>query len=379
MKIPDQDIAALQALGYTEIEARFLYIVATHSGYFVPRQYLDFSGVKWGYRTNHFAGKLESQGHAYWREYEGVGGVYHLFSKPLYAKIGKDNLRNRRRHSVEFIKTRLILLDFILANPQYDYLETEQEKVRYFCEQLQVPKSSLPTKVYLGSSRTEPTLRYFVDKYPLFVGDLVGSSSPVVTFSYVDPGYAGIAGFANHLNDYHPLFLRLPAFRFVYIANSAVHFTQAEERFSTLIRSPLVADVSTDLLRYFRLRKAWEMKRYGLFSNAEIEWLNEATSRFRDERFASLYSLWLSGQVNDETVPREFMQASPQKQVHFATYLVNRNRSWPRTPANQQKCASAPHFRPRNFSLQPCAEANFAERNEIPRQEKARKDAAKFG
>jgi len=26
------------------------------------------------------------------------------------------------------------------------------------------------------------------------------SSSPVVTFSYVDPGYAGIAGFANHFN-----------------------------------------------------------------------------------------------------------------------------------------------------------------------------------
>jgi len=34
MKIRYQDIAALQALGYTEIEARFLYIVATHTGYF---------------------------------------------------------------------------------------------------------------------------------------------------------------------------------------------------------------------------------------------------------------------------------------------------------------------------------------------------------
>jgi hypothetical protein len=71
MKIRYQDIEALQALGYTEIEARFLYIVATHTGYFVPRQYRDFSGVKWGYRTNNFAGKLEGQGHAYWREYEG--------------------------------------------------------------------------------------------------------------------------------------------------------------------------------------------------------------------------------------------------------------------------------------------------------------------
>lgn len=379
MKISDQDIAALQALDYTEIEARFLYIVVTHSGYFVPRQYLDFSGVKWGYRTNHFAGKLESQGHAYWREYEGVGGVYHLFSKPLYAKIGKDNLRNRRRHSVEFIKIRLILLDFILANPQYDYLETEQEKVRYFCDQLQVPKSSLPTKAYLGSSRTEPTLRYFVDKFPLFVDDSQGSSSPVVTFSYVDPGYAGIAGFANHLNAYDSLFRCLAVFRFVYIANSTAHFTQAEERFSTLVRSPLVADASTELMRYFQLRKAWERKRYGLFSNAEIEWLNEATRRFHGERFESLYSLWLSGQINDESIPGEFAHASPQKQVHFATYVVNRNRSWQRTPANHQKCPSATHFRPKDFSLQPRAGAKFAERNEITREEKARKDAAKFG
>jgi hypothetical protein len=31
-------VEALQALGYTEAEARFLYIVATHSGYFTARQ-----------------------------------------------------------------------------------------------------------------------------------------------------------------------------------------------------------------------------------------------------------------------------------------------------------------------------------------------------
>ncbi len=174
-----------------------------------------------------------------------------------------------------------------------------------------------------------------MDKYPLFFDDSHGSSSPVVTFSYVDAGYAGLAGFANHLNAYDPLFRCLAAFRFVYSLNSTVHFTQAEERFSTLVQSPLVADTSTDLLRYFRLRKAWERKRYGLFSNAEIEWLNEATGRFHGERFESLYSLWLSGQTNDETVPHEFTQANPEKQIHFATYLVNRNRSWQRTPANQ--------------------------------------------
>jgi len=37
------------------------------------------------------------------------------------------------------------------------------------------------------------------------------------------------------------------------------------------------------------------------------------------------------------------------------------------------------HFRLNDFSLQASIEANFTERNEITRAEKARKDAAKFG
>jgi hypothetical protein len=100
MKIAEQNIAAIQAFGYTESEARFLYIVATHSGYFIPRQFIAFTGAKWGKRSTHFAEKIESRGHAAWRKYPGIGGVYHLFAKGLYGEIGKENLRNRRRHSV---------------------------------------------------------------------------------------------------------------------------------------------------------------------------------------------------------------------------------------------------------------------------------------
>ena len=36
MNFNDQDIAAIETLGYTLDEARFLYLVAVHSGYFVP-------------------------------------------------------------------------------------------------------------------------------------------------------------------------------------------------------------------------------------------------------------------------------------------------------------------------------------------------------
>jgi len=191
MRIADRHIAALQALGYTETEARFVYVVATHSGYFTLHQFLTFSGVQWGKRCTKFGLKLEGHGHACWREYAGVGRVHHLFSKPLYAEIGKQNLRNRRRHAREFVLARPVLLAFILENQQHDYLETEQAKVAYFCEQLGLPRQTLPVKAYHGSSRTEPTLRYFIDKYPLFFAASDTSPSPVVTFSYVDPGYAG--------------------------------------------------------------------------------------------------------------------------------------------------------------------------------------------
>jgi hypothetical protein len=64
MNIASAHLSAVQALGYTEAEARFLYIVATHSGYFVARQFLAFTNAHWGYRTNAFWIRLHTKGHA---------------------------------------------------------------------------------------------------------------------------------------------------------------------------------------------------------------------------------------------------------------------------------------------------------------------------
>jgi len=206
--------------------------------------------------------------------------VYHLVSKTIYRRIGNENLRNRRRHSVEFIRTRLLLLDFVLANSSRDYLETEPEKLRFFCEELGIPRAVLPAKSYEGSPRTEPTLRYFVDKFPLFV-ERAESSPPTTTFSYVDPGQASLAGFANHLHAYLPLFRQLRDFSFLYIVNSPVHSVRVEQLFSSLVKAPLEADVSSEILRHFRLRNAWELKKYGSLSANDVEWLKEATHRIK--------------------------------------------------------------------------------------------------
>jgi hypothetical protein len=322
MNIDPENIAAIVSLGYTPEEARFLYIVAMHSGYFVPRQFLVSSGAKWGKRSDHFAAKLESRGHATWREYDRTGGVYHLVSKTIYRRIGHESLRNQRRHSVEFIRTRLLLLDFVLANPLHHYLDTEPEKLRFFSEQLGIPRTALPAKTYEGSPRTEPTLRYFVDKFPLFVDRTDSSHSPVVTFSYVDPGQASLAGFANHLHTYLPLFRQLGHFSFLYIANSAALSVRAEECFSSVVKAPLEVDVSSEVLRYFRLRNAWELKKYGSLSTNDVEWLKEATHRFHGDRFDGCYQAWSSGALPEPELRRAFEQNLPHRNIVFRTCLI---------------------------------------------------------
>jgi hypothetical protein len=168
MNIAPAHLDALKALGYCEAETRFLYIVATHSGYFTARQFLAFTGAHWGKRTTTFWSKLETKRHARMECFPKSGVVYHLFARRLYRQIEKENLRNRREHEFDFIKRRIAILDFVLLNQGYQYLETEPEKVRFFCGTLNIQKHYLPARLYVGSKTPSTSVRYFVDKFPMF-------------------------------------------------------------------------------------------------------------------------------------------------------------------------------------------------------------------
>ena len=80
-------LEALKALGYTESEARFLYVVATHSGFFVARQFLAFTCGHWGKRATAFWHKLHTKKHARTEYFPMHGEVYHVFSRKLYGQI----------------------------------------------------------------------------------------------------------------------------------------------------------------------------------------------------------------------------------------------------------------------------------------------------
>lgn len=51
MEIPESQLASIHRFGYTEAEARFLHIAATHSGYFTVQQFLSFAQASHGKRN----------------------------------------------------------------------------------------------------------------------------------------------------------------------------------------------------------------------------------------------------------------------------------------------------------------------------------------
>jgi hypothetical protein len=322
MKIAPIHLAALQAFGYTEAEARFLYLVATHSGYFVARQFLAFTAAHWGYRTNTFWNKLHTKRHARTECFPKSGTVYHLFSRRLYRQIDRENIRNRRQHEIEYIQRRIGMLDFVLSHPQWKYLETEPEKVCFFCNQLKVPTHFLPSKIYHGQRTSQPTVRYFVDKYPMFFCN--DTSSPVVTFTYLQGPEASLTEFVHHLEAYLPLFRQLSEFRFLYLARMNSHFEKAKELFNSLVAIPLGSDVSVDLLRYFQIRKAWDLSRYTSLTEADLIFRNQAKTRFDGQRFEHLYRGWKVGRVTDADISRDFSGTKRNVAIHFDAEVLSR-------------------------------------------------------
>jgi hypothetical protein len=320
MNIAPAHLDALQALGYTEAEARFLYIVATHSGYFLARQFLASTGAHWGKRTTTFWRKLEARGHVRTECFPKSGVVYHLFSRRLYRQIERENLRNRRAHEIDFIKRRIAILDFVLTNQRYQYLETEPEKVRFFSATLNIDKHYLPAKLYLGRKTPRPTVRYFVDKFPMFLV----SPSPVVTFTYIHDGELAFTDFIGHLKSYLPLFRELSEFRLIYVSRTDSHFEKATEIFDSLVKIPLESDIADDLLRYFRVRKTWDEKQYAAVSDADLIFRNHARDRFAGDRFEGLYRGWKNGRVSESGIRQEVGTNDRRRTVGFETYLMRR-------------------------------------------------------
>jgi hypothetical protein len=313
---------ALRNLGYTEEEACFLYLVATHSGYFTCQQFLQFVETKPGKRSVAFARKIVEKKHASSKEYLRHGRVFHLFSRNLYEAIGRENVRFRRVHSTEYIRTRLIALDFILRNQDFKYLESEEQKLSFFCDQLGIDKKILPHKRYSGAIKENFTDHYFVDKFPMFYNP-DASLAPVVTFSFIDPGFESMDSFRTHLAAYLDLFTKLQSLNFRYIATRETNFERAKKVFHRTFQRLWNPEGPSGLLHYFHTRRTWDEKNYSKLSNEDIAFIDGGKERFGSPELENLYRRWRAGEITENAVRSDSVKFRTPSQVSFIVSTVN--------------------------------------------------------
>jgi hypothetical protein len=246
-------IERLQSLGYSALQAGFLWLVALHSGVFLRRQYLHFAGISSGKHATGFMGKLIANSHCRTFPLAGRIAVYHLHSKIIYRTIGHPDLRFRRPHGLDYVKTKLLSLDFVLRNPQNTYLATEQEKMDYFGHNCRVQTSVFPGKTYRSPKGRTVTVRYFVEKFPLFL-----SPTAVLHFTFVSAGgWPRLEEFRSHLRLYSRLFRTLGKVRLVFIHQDSSWISQAEACFHAMLKAGGERKFeNAALTRYFELRHA---------------------------------------------------------------------------------------------------------------------------
>jgi hypothetical protein len=307
----------LHLLGYTKRESEFLFLVATHSGYFTNRQFKWFAQTESGSVSHAFVRKLLDRKHASYHTYRSGGRVYHVFARKVYQAIERENLRTRKKHELEYIKTRLVALDFVLGHPQHRYLETEAEKVAFFEKEWNVSRGTFPVKQYRARRSAEVTPRYFVDRFPMFVDRL--SSAPMVTFTYVDAGAVTLEAFGTHLRAYLGLFQALPRLEFIYLGPTVRFFQAAETEFYHVLYGVREQAKAVNLLRYFQVRKAWEAKER--VASADVVLLKEAQGRYAGRQFEELYEEWRKGVIADTGVALGTEQVQPSRKGVFRTIV----------------------------------------------------------
>ena len=292
----DERVRALEPLGFSERQTRFLVTVALHGGFCLRRHYMTFAGLKYGAGVRHFLDRLVANKLARRFAFRADRGhVYHLHHAAVFEAIGQRDNRNRRRASPALIARKLMLLDFVLAQSTGDWYATEEDKVALFTTRFGVLSAHLPQRVYLGKHRSQlQTTRYFIHKLPI---QLTGDS-PTVSFVYLVTDTTG-AGFEQFLQDHLRLLNHLSQWRLVAVVPRHIlggsGCRSALVRFCRALNEPRPAAEIADLRIYFTRREAVEREDFS-FMNTNVqaigaEW-RAARARFAAAEFEDLYRRW---------------------------------------------------------------------------------------
>ena len=287
MKFREGAIRSLRELGYTEREAEFLCIVAIHSGFFLQRQFMQFVDVAGRGPATYFIKKAIQNKHV--REHlpeRGTQKVYHLFSRTIYATLGRENSRHRkagRYGLLEKAAVRTLGLDFVLSHLGCQFLEEEADKVAYFTRGKGMSADALPATVYRGQYGTE-TRHYFVENFPIFLAGDDHLSS--VNFTYIEDDIRSLQTFASFVRRYRPLFDGLDGnFKLIFVSNSTRSFQSAKQIFVNVLSGVGLKEEQQRLARFFRLRQMAEQKRFKELVHREVIDWQQGLKRYSDPRY----------------------------------------------------------------------------------------------
>jgi hypothetical protein len=121
---------------------------------------------------------------------------------------------------------------------------------------------------------------------------------------------------------YLPLFRELSEFRFLFLARTDAHFVKASELFRDLVMVPLSSNPAEDLLRYFAIRKAWDLAKYTSLTEGDLIFRNLAKERFAGTRFEHLYRAWKVGRVADAEIREDLRGSDKPHTVQFDTQTL---------------------------------------------------------
>jgi hypothetical protein len=216
-------IPALESLGYTDREAAFLYLAATHSGYFLRRQFDYFTDRNKGAMVMRFLEKARVAGHIESLDYKQGWRVYHVFSRTMYRLLGDPESQRRRRKGDAQVRAWLMALDYVLENEGDRYLGSSDERLRFFADVRGIP----PELFTSDDGELYPLLASF----PISLADRTQPACSAVRLAFIDEGLASTEKFLRFLAVAYPLLCALGNFDLIYVSVSDAHFKDAKAAF----------------------------------------------------------------------------------------------------------------------------------------------------
>jgi hypothetical protein len=299
-------VPVLESVGYTEREAAFLYLVALHSGYFLRRQYGRFIQRERGAIAAQLLRKAVALGHLQSIACGQARFVYHLTSKEVYAAVGLATSQHRRLKGDAQIKSRLMVLDFVLDHLGDTILDSSEAKLGFFTQNFALSEALLPHAPGGGT-------HHFPEEFPILIDE-----QRSIRLSFFDEGGLSTSGFESFLRRYRAIFAALPGFELLYLADSDPNFERAAKIFAALYPEARALGVTSmtprgvdHFLEYLRAYENNETQKRAI-TLRDLAVLREGEHVYTSLEHQALCAAWQIGSTSAERIRQRFQQQEPQ-------------------------------------------------------------------